>query len=68
MTEMMKKYDKLEQILRKMEKYNINLNGVNTMLFIGIYEELVKLNKFNNPVKEHNIAKVKKEWKEWKEE
>jgi len=65
---MMKKYDELEQILRKMEKYNINLNGVNTMLFIGIYEELVKLNKFNNPVKENNIdkyiAKVKKEWKE----
>ena len=64
MEKYMEKYDKLEQILRKMEKYNINLNGVNTMLFIGIYEELVKLNKFNNPVKENNIAKVKKGWEE----
>ena len=73
MEKYMEKYDKLEQILRKMEKYNINLNGVNTMLFIGIYEELVKLNKFNNPVTydtetevyyKDYLEKVKKEWKE----
>jgi len=53
---MMKKYDELEKILQKMEKYNINLNGVNTMLFIGIYEELVKLNKFNNPIKSDSAS------------
>ena len=66
----MEKYDKLEKILRKMEKYNININGINTMLFIGIYEELVKLNKFNNPINTDSpsTAAYYDEWEKKKKE